>query len=1192
MKKLLFFLLLVHFSVFSQDEKRLALVIGNANYDKGELKNPVNDARLIAQTLDSLNFDIILKENLGTTKDLEGAIREFGEKRSDYDIAFVYYAGHGVQVDDQNFLLPTKEVFKKEFDVLDNGVSVQKIMRYLTAKTNEVNILILDACRDNPFESSWNTTRSIKGNGLAKIPPPTGSLIAFSTDSGQTAPDGDGENSIYTLSLSKNMLLEDTSIDQVFRNVRAEVLAQTNNEQRPVEATQLTGQTFYLRIGTFENEYKQIREIIDNNTDYFYGLELANVILNERPNDKEALKLSAEIYIELEEKEKALEFTNRLIELDPYYGRNNRYSVKGYIYYYLFNDRKNALINYTKAIDIDPEEAINYYNRAYYFYEEEEEWELALADCKKAQELNPDGNYFFRLAYVADQLEQYENALSYYMQYIEKDGEDPAIFNNMALIYRMDLKDYEKALEYFNKAIEMEKFDAMYYNNRAYLYYFNLNEKEKALADFTKSIELAPEDAEYYYDRAYYFYEEEEEWELALADYKKAQELNPDGDYFFRLAYVAYQLDQYETSLSYFMQSTEKNGEEPGTFNNMGVIYRTDLKEYEKALEYFNKAIEMVDNALYYDNRADLYYFNLNEKEKALADYNKAIELAPEDAEYYYNRAYYYKLEEELELALADYKKAQELNPDGNYFFELGHTATELDLYETALSYYMQYTEKYGEDPATFNNMALIYRMDLKDYEKALEYFNKAIEMEKFDAMYYNNRAYLYYFNLNEKEKALADFTKSIELAPEDAEYYYDRAYYFYEEEEEWELALADYKKAQQLNPDGDYFFRLAYVADLLDQYENALSYYMQNIEKFGGSGETYNNMALIYRYDLKEYEKALEYINKAIEMVPEDALYYNNRAIMYHYNLNEKEKALADYNKAVELAPEDSYYLDQRADFYEDEKEWELALADNIKSNQLEPNSTSSYHGISYNKIKLKQFQGAIDNYLNALNLENLENDDKYYLLKTIGATYNFGLNDFKNSKKYLEDAIDLNAENSDAYLEMGDLFAKNSENKKALEYYNKAIEVDSTDTPIYYRSIFYYRTGQYDLAFEDVKKVRNIDSTNPASYYLDFLINSELNKIKAFSDITLAIEKYEDGLEEDNSDSRWWLFKEYISFINEDRLGINDLYLDRANLYKKFGDNEQYCIELNEIQNILNSEEDQYKKLISELILESCSQ
>ena len=202
-KNLFFILFLVSISLFSQDEKRLALVIGNANYDKGELKNPVNDARLIASTLDSLDFDVILKENLSTKRDMTAAIREFGAKRSEYDVAFVYYAGHGIQVDDENFLLPTKEVFEGEFDVLDYGVSVQSIMRYLEAQTNEVNILILDACRDNPFESNWNTTRSLKSQGLAKIPPPTGSLIAFSTDSGQTAPDGDGDNSVYSISLVK-----------------------------------------------------------------------------------------------------------------------------------------------------------------------------------------------------------------------------------------------------------------------------------------------------------------------------------------------------------------------------------------------------------------------------------------------------------------------------------------------------------------------------------------------------------------------------------------------------------------------------------------------------------------------------------------------------------------------------------------------------------------------------------------------------------------------------------------------------------------------------------------------------------------------------------------------------------------------------------------------------------------------------
>ena len=310
---LLFF---ISITLFSQDEKRLALVIGNANYDKGELKNPVNDARLIASTLDSLDFDVILKENLENRTDFIRSIREFGNKRSEYDVAFVYYAGHGIQVDDENFLLPTKEEFSSEEDVLDFGVSVQNIMRYLRAQTNEVNILILDACRDNPFESNWDTTRSLKGGGLAKIPPPTGSLIAFSTDSGQTAPDGDGDNSVYTISLAKNMLLEDTSIDQVFRNVRSEVLAESNGEQRPVEATQLTGQTFYLKkLSKIFLINKINKNLIENNIERAFSL--SNELILRFPDD-------AYGYIKLAQS------------------------------FQLNNDIENSKLNYKKAIKINP----------------------------------------------------------------------------------------------------------------------------------------------------------------------------------------------------------------------------------------------------------------------------------------------------------------------------------------------------------------------------------------------------------------------------------------------------------------------------------------------------------------------------------------------------------------------------------------------------------------------------------------------------------------------------------------------------------------------------------------------------------------------------------------------------------------------------------------------------------------------
>ena len=266
MKKILLvlFLVILSSSAFCQQKKRLALIIGNANYNKGALKNPVNDANLMAKTLDSLDFEVLLYTNLENRRDLLSAISDFGRKRPSYDFGFIFYAGHGVQVDSENYLLPTKEIFQSEIDVQDYGVSLQRVLKLLESGEEELNILVLDACRDNPFEQTWNKTRSLKGNGLAKIPPPTGSLIAFSTDAGQTAPDGDGENSLYTEVLTKNLLKGGLSIEQIFKNVRGEVLEKSNGLQRPAEATQLVGKPYVINkseIFQLEEELKEILSI-------------------------------------------------------------------------------------------------------------------------------------------------------------------------------------------------------------------------------------------------------------------------------------------------------------------------------------------------------------------------------------------------------------------------------------------------------------------------------------------------------------------------------------------------------------------------------------------------------------------------------------------------------------------------------------------------------------------------------------------------------------------------------------------------------------------------------------------------------------------------------------------------------------------------------------------------------------------
>ena len=145
--------ILIPLSTYCQDETRLALVIGNSDYEfTSKLPNPVNDAVLIKETLESLGFDVIFDTNLVDRRAFIATIGEFGERRPDYDVAFVFYAGHGSQINNKNYLLPTGINATKEWEVEEYAVSVQSIMRFLTNMTDQVNVLILDACRDNNFE--------------------------------------------------------------------------------------------------------------------------------------------------------------------------------------------------------------------------------------------------------------------------------------------------------------------------------------------------------------------------------------------------------------------------------------------------------------------------------------------------------------------------------------------------------------------------------------------------------------------------------------------------------------------------------------------------------------------------------------------------------------------------------------------------------------------------------------------------------------------------------------------------------------------------------------------------------------------------------------------------------------------------------------------------------------------------------
>lgn len=225
--------------------KKLALVIGNGSYQNaGYLRNPTNDAQDISKVLKELGFDVMFYLDLNLVG-LKKAIDQFGLKLSKYDVGLFYYAGHGVQSKGFNYFIPVDANLKTEAQVEFDCVNTDRLLALMEDAGNSTNIIILDACRNNPFERSWR--RSATGTGLAFMNAPSGSLIAYSTSPGKTASDGAGRNGLYTAALLKHLREPNITIEEMFKKVREDVSNQSSKEQVPWESTSLVG-TFYFSV--------------------------------------------------------------------------------------------------------------------------------------------------------------------------------------------------------------------------------------------------------------------------------------------------------------------------------------------------------------------------------------------------------------------------------------------------------------------------------------------------------------------------------------------------------------------------------------------------------------------------------------------------------------------------------------------------------------------------------------------------------------------------------------------------------------------------------------------------------------------------------------------------------------------------------------------------------------------------------
>ncbi|NOJ46411.1 caspase family protein [Bradyrhizobium archetypum] len=226
-------------------EKRVALVLGNSAYQNvAPLANPVNDSSKIAATLKDAGFDVVDARRDLAAAETRRTLRDFADRARDADIAVVYYAGHGIEVDGANYLIPVDARLERDTDIYDEGLSLDRVLIAIEP-AKKLRLVILDACRDNPFSRTMKRTIASRaiGQGLAKVEPTSPNvLIAYSAKAGSTAADGDGQNSPFTTALSHHLTKPGLDVRRAFGFVRDEVLKTTNNRQEPFVYGSLGGE--------------------------------------------------------------------------------------------------------------------------------------------------------------------------------------------------------------------------------------------------------------------------------------------------------------------------------------------------------------------------------------------------------------------------------------------------------------------------------------------------------------------------------------------------------------------------------------------------------------------------------------------------------------------------------------------------------------------------------------------------------------------------------------------------------------------------------------------------------------------------------------------------------------------------------------------------------------------------------------
>ena len=222
-------------------DRRVALLIGNSRYASAPLANPVNDARAMGETLRTLGFRVTVLEDASITQ-ISEAVRKFGDTLQAGGVGLFFYAGHGMQIKGRNYLIPIGADIQREDEVAFNAFDASQVQERMEAAKSRVNIVILDACRNNPFTRSFRSSTQ----GLASMDAPSGSYLALATAPGRVAGDGNEGNGVYTQNLLEAIRTPGIKIEDVFKRTRIKVMAATDNQQVPWDYSSLSGDFYFI----------------------------------------------------------------------------------------------------------------------------------------------------------------------------------------------------------------------------------------------------------------------------------------------------------------------------------------------------------------------------------------------------------------------------------------------------------------------------------------------------------------------------------------------------------------------------------------------------------------------------------------------------------------------------------------------------------------------------------------------------------------------------------------------------------------------------------------------------------------------------------------------------------------------------------------------------------------------------------